>query len=71
MVMRGDNCVIQTNGHDHAPFLASSILTMTGRVECCAEVRALYGAAQPTYPPSEWTDSTEKDWVKKDSIQTR
>jgi hypothetical protein len=21
--MRGDNCVIQTNGHDHAPFLAS------------------------------------------------
>jgi hypothetical protein len=22
MVMRGDDCVIQTNGHDHAPFLA-------------------------------------------------
>jgi hypothetical protein len=50
MVMRGDNCVIQTNGHDHAPFLASSILTVTGRIEwfgsCCAELCALYGAAR-------------------------
>jgi hypothetical protein len=26
--MRGDDCVIQTDGHDQAPFLASSILTV-------------------------------------------